>query len=1039
MSTSTGSDTQYFLWFSDIHYDPYYSTKDAYRAGYNTTAVCNSTSIPSMGSIGCDSPKALVDSALAYASKIAASPSFFVLSGDSIRHGVDMLYASNDHEGSENRVGSEVEVAAQSEYHTDAMKKAGEIINDLMAIISDAFPDVEVIVSIGNNDVVPDYYLELQGETLPPDNPCLFCEDGMPDPSFSFVVDGTEKTCAELKSLVGNEGKETVLCATIQNVEYLCCRQTPPTTDINPTPTPTFGPTPTSIPTSPTSSITTSPTYSPTSELFVTPTSSQPTPAYMSKICTFCKDGMIDASLEIPGTQGRTCGSEKDRAESLNGLTPLCRSVQQAQDVCCPEPITDPCTFCEEGIDNLDLELPQSGGRTCGTVNTLAATMEQGSELCTTLKQAEILCCPLPAKFCTFCPEGIPDPTIVMSGGQSCGSMQASVASIPSNSDLCSEFQAVGSQCCPVSVSVPPTKSPSAATKPPTDDVGSPISPLPSDSDLVGPVTRSGIEMLLVGVENAGQVTVWQDYTKAFIEDFFKKNPGIVYDVNATITFISQTATAGVESIAPRGPIRRQLQKTSAPSVKITYVQTTTYKSKYPDSYAYDEDYIAEEPFKKDPEGYIAMLKRLSSYYDPVSEVTVTVPLPTPPPSPPLPASVKSPEASDNTSDNNTKSIIIGVVCGVILVAVIAGLLIVHKRKMRRNRDSAPQTTTRQVESDEDLENRDMSDAFESKGALAAAAALSNLTNCEVISSGEGMFHVIAPEGKLGVVVATSPQGGPVYVADLREDSPLLGKVHLGDKIIAIDDDDVQQLSSTEVSKLIARKSRNPQRKLTILREEDQEEAPSSHEAKDALEAAPTNSSSEDFIHVVAPEGKLGVVVATSPQGGPAYVVDLREDSPLLGKVLLGDKIIAIDDDDVQQLSSTEVSKLIARKSRNPQRKLTILREEDQEEAPSSHEAKDALVAESAFLDTNSEHTVTIIAPKGKLGVVVQNRGGGSPFVSDIREGSVLEGQIQLNDRILSVDDQDVRELKAFHISKILASKNQNSARKIVVSRGTIV
>jgi len=862
----------------------------------------------------------------------------------------------------------------------------------------------------------------------PPDNPCLFCEGGMPDPGFSFVVDGTEKTCAELKSLVGKEGKETDLCATIQDVEYLCCRQTPPTPDTNPPPT--IGPTsiePTSNPTST--------TYLPTSELFDTPTSSQPTPAYMSKICTFCKDGMIDASLEIPGTQGRTCGSEKDRAESLNGLTPLCRSVQQAQDVCCPEPITNPCTFCEEGIDNLDLELPQSGGRTCGTVNTLAATMEQGSELCTTLKQAEILCCPLPAKFCTFCPEGIPDPTIVMSGGQSCGSMQASGASIPSNSDLCSEFQAVESQCCPVSVSVPPTKSPSAATKPPTDDVGSPISPLPSDSDLVGPVTRSGIEMLLVGVENAGQVTVWQDYTKAFIEDFFKKNPGIVYDVNANITFISQTATAGVESIAPRGPIRRQLQKTSAPSVKIIYVQTTTYKSKYPDSYAYDEDYIAEKPFKEDPEGYIAMLKRLSSYYDPVTEVTVTVPSPTPPPSPPLPASVKSPEASDNTSDNNTKSIIIGVVCGVILVAVIAGLLIVRKRKMSRNRDSAPQTITRQFESDEDLENRDMSDAFESKGALAAAAALSNLTNCEVISSGEGMFHVIAPEGKLGVVVATSPQGGPVYVADLREDSPLLGKVHLGDKIIAIDDDDAQQLSSTEVSKLIARKSRNPQRKFTILREE----APSSDEANDAVVAAPANSSSEDFIHVVAPEGKLGVVVATSPQGGPAYVVDLREDSPLLGKVHLGDKIIAIDDDDVQQLSSTEVSKLLARKSRNPQRKLTILREEDQEEAPSSDEANDALVSESAFVDSNSEHTVTIIAPKGKLGVVVQNRGGGSPFVSDIREGSVLEGQIQLNDRILSVDDQDVRELKAFHISKILASKNQNSARKIVVSRGTIV
>ena len=63
-------------------------------------------------------------------------------------------------------------------------------------------------------------------------------------------------------------------------------------------------------------------------------------------------------------------------------------------------------------------------------------------------------------------------------------------------------------------------------------------------------------------------------------------------------------------------------------------------------------------------------------------------------------------------------------------------------------------------------------------------------------------------------------------------------------------------------------------------------------------------------------------------------------------------------------------------------------------------------------------------------------------LVSYIYVGKVKDqngDKIQLNDRILSVDDQDVRELKAFHISKILASKNQNSARKIVVSRGTIV
>ena len=160
MSLSAAGDT-YFLWFSDVHYDPYYSTKDAYTAGYNSKAVCNSTSIPSMGSVGCDSPKSLVDSALAHASKVAASPSFIVLSGDSIRHDVDMLFASTNHEGSENRVKSEVQIAAHAEYHADAMQEGGQIIKNLVALFDDAFPDVEIIVSIGNNDIVPDYYLQL--------------------------------------------------------------------------------------------------------------------------------------------------------------------------------------------------------------------------------------------------------------------------------------------------------------------------------------------------------------------------------------------------------------------------------------------------------------------------------------------------------------------------------------------------------------------------------------------------------------------------------------------------------------------------------------------------------------------------------------------------------------------------------------------------------------------------------------------------------------------------------------------------------------
>jgi len=701
---------------------------------------------------------------------------------------------------------------------------------------------------------------------------------------------------------------------------------------------------------------------------------------------------MIDANLEIPDRGGETCGSQKDRANSLNGLTPLCKRIQEVEDVCCPEPVTNPCSFCEGGIVNLDLELPQSGGRTCSTVNALAATMEQGSSDCTTLKQAEIECCPPPAGFCTFCQEGIPDPSIVLVGGQSCESMQALAATFPADSELCSAAQAEESKCCPSSLEPVPNSTLAPSTNSSAPPTGVPL-------DLIGPETTSGVEMLLVGVQATEKFREWQEKTAAFIMDYFKINQDIVYDVSVNVTLFFESVT-GIEGFKPnRGAIRRQLQSTQ--SVKITYSQSTTYRSSYPDSNEYDAAYIAEEPFKQDPDGYIAMLKRLSSYYDPVSKVTVTVPLPTPPPTPPVPvpASVKSSEAS--FWEKNETYIIIGIVCGVVLlIAVVACILIVRKRKRRnepvfgclscccrkrkrrtgqrkrrcvgccRRKRSAPDadsdlpdTIVRKVESDEDLKSRDTSDVFESSGAVAAAAALSS------VPSGEVLVHVIAPEGKLGVVVDTPPLLGPAYVVDLREDSPLLGQVHLGDKIIAVDDDDVQRMSAVDVSKLLARKSRNPQRKITILRKGERGGDPSADEAKNPLVAVSSSQDSD-----------------------------------------------------------------------------TILRKGEQGEDPASYEANPPLVAVSSSQDSdedtvttsNTDPTVTVIAPKGKLGVVVENsREGGPAYVSELREGSVLEGKIQLQDRIVSIDDEDVRNLKAFHISKLLASKSQRE-RKIVVLRGAI-
>jgi len=81
----------------------------------------------------------------------------------------------------------------------------------------------------------------------------------------------------------------------------------------------------------------------------------------------------------------------------------------------------------------------------------------------------------------------------------------------------------------------------------------------------------------------------------------------------------------------------------------------------------------------------------------------------------------------------------------------------------------------------------------------------------------EEVLHIFAPPGKLGVVIDTPDDGAPVVHA-VKETSVVVDKVMVGDKLMAVDDEDVRTLTAIKVSKLISRKSANPSRKLTILR-----------------------------------------------------------------------------------------------------------------------------------------------------------------------------------------------------------------------------
>jgi len=66
---------------------------------------------------------------------------------------------------------------------------------------------------------------------------------------------------------------------------------------------------------------------------------------------------------------------------------------------------------------------------------------------------------------------------------------------------------------------------------------------------------------------------------------------------------------------------------------------------------------------------------------------------------------------------------------------------------------------------------------------------------------------------------------------------------------------------------------------------------------------------------VEVPPGKLGMVVDT-PNGGVPEVRAIKSDSVLFGRVIVGDQLLAVDEEDVTAMSAVEVSTLIARKAK---------------------------------------------------------------------------------------------------------------------------
>ena len=91
---------------------------------------------------------------------------------------------------------------------------------------------------------------------------------------------------------------------------------------------------------------------------------------------------------------------------------------------------------------------------------------------------------------------------------------------------------------------------------------------------------------------------------------------------------------------------------------------------------------------------------------------------------------------------------------------------------------------------------------------------------------------------------------------------------------------------------------------------------------------AKDSTSSHQFVHqfvreLIAPPGKLGIIINSAEDDGPAVVFQVRNTSPLVNLIHVEDRIVGIDDIDTSEMKASDVTSIMARKG-GESRKLTV-------------------------------------------------------------------------------------------------------------------
>eukprot|EP00980_Cylindrotheca_fusiformis_P022149 scaffold9047_cov131-Cylindrotheca_fusiformis.AAC.4 len=298
-----------------------------------------------------------------------------------------------------------------------------------------------------------------------------------------------------------------------------------------------------------------------------------------------------------------------------------------------------------------------------------------------------------------------------------------------------------------------------------------------------------------------------------------------------------------------------------------------------------------------------------------------------------------------------------------------------------------------------------------------------------------GIEKVRAPSGTLGLRLDKKHR-----VLEVFPDSPLFQKIYKNDQIVTLNGEDVTEVQSKNFVEMLVDLG-DTERILGVRR------------APHSPRQVP-----------VPPVKRVGLVLRDNSDDGCVDCMSLLHDCPLKGKVFPGDRIRAANCRPIRTIKDlmpymadekfrvltveTPDPKTLSSRASVATRNYNSISSGSRQEAlrdggESKREEVKATIQESAEIRQEDSVTTTyktvgqeiflsVIAPPGKLGIKLNKQNE----IVDLLSSSPLAGKLQLNDRLVTIDEADVRGKDPASLIVLLMA-TQHRVRALGVRRKT--